>query len=717
MLKNKAIILILFILWFSCNLLFSQQENSSSEEIKIIAIYKEKIKDHIFALGNVEIHYNDIKIFADRAELNTETKDVNAEGNLTICFSGEEVVSGLEGRLNLDSYEGEIKKASGMLQPTFFYEAETIKRNNEDIYSFQKARMTSCTQPIPRWNFSCARATLKKNDYVEMWNSVLSIKRIPVFYIPYLRYPLNRERSTGFLMPQIGFSGAKGFSYTQSYYWIIKRNMDATFTGDFFSAKGLGSGLEYRYLFSGGVGGQLNLYYFNYMKGSEASSTAYLFRFKHNQPLPLKFNLVADIDYSSSFNFLREFDNDFRRAVVSNRSSQAYISKAWSYFNFNLRMARFETYFRENDTSIINYNLPSISFSSSKMKLFSPFYFSFSSAFSHWEYGWDSEYKAGTQRRSQNLSFSPELSFPYTSLPWLTINSSFSPQLNYYFQSYAPATSTIVDEPIFRANYEVKLDLVGPVFYKIYYANQGNARLKHVIEPSLSYCYESPVADSKRIITPWFFYRNNYIRYGLTNRFLVKEEKMPREVFALNISQTFYLSPENSPMQPYRVNGGIPEFSDIEANLRFYPARRYSLDVSAGFNPYYKTFSSLRLGASVGTPDDPAFLRVNWYKSTNPYYKEIIGYDVYWDRHQIGFSGGLKIPRLSLDTLAEVDFNIQERELLYTGLSFVYHYQCIDLKGDLKIFYFRDKPETQFRISFGLGNIGRTTDFFGGLLL
>ncbi len=715
MFRKKPAIFIIFGILFSWNLLFSQEKSSSSEEILIIANYKQRLNENVWlATGNVEIHYKDIKIFADRAELNTETKDVYAEGNLVIQFPGE-VVSGVEGRLNMDSNEGEIKKAFGMLQPIIFYEAETLERNNEDIYSLHKARMTYCTQRVPRWNFSCTRANIKKNDYIDMWNPVLSIKKIPVFYLPYLRYPLNKERSTGFLTPQIGFSGAKGFSYTQSYYWIVKRNMDATFTLDFFSARGLGGGLEYRYLFSGGVGGQLNLYYFNYMKGSETPSTAYMFRFKHNQPLPLKFNLVTDVDYSSSFSFLREFDNDFKRAVVSNRSSQAYISKAWSYFNLNLRVARFETYYRETDTSIINYNLPTVSFSSSKVKLFSPFYFSFSSSFSRWEYGWESEYKEGTERRSQNFNFSPELSFPFTALPWLTLNSSFSTHLNYYFQSYSPVINKIEDEPLFRTNYGADVELVGPVFYKIFYGSQGIARLKHIVEPYISYSYESPVADSSRIITPSFFYRNNYIRYGLTNRFLVKEEEMPREVLALNISQTFYLSPEDSPMQPYRVDSKIPEFSDLEANLRFYPARKYSLDASVGFNPYYRTFSSLRLGASVGAPDDPAFLRVNWYKSTNPYYKKQMGYEVYWDRHQIGFSGGLKIPRISLDSLAEVDFNIQERKLLYAGLSFIYHYQCLDLKGDLKIFYFRDKPETQFRISIGLGNIGRTSDFFGGL--
>lgn len=108
-------------------LLFCQQEGTSSEEITIIATYKEKIKERIFAAGNVEIHYRDIKIFADKAEINTETKDVYAEGNLVIQFPGE-VVSGVEGRLNMDSNEGEIKKAFGMLQPIIFYEAETLEK-------------------------------------------------------------------------------------------------------------------------------------------------------------------------------------------------------------------------------------------------------------------------------------------------------------------------------------------------------------------------------------------------------------------------------------------------------------------------------------------------------------------------------------------------------------------------------------------------------------
>jgi hypothetical protein len=163
-------------------------------------------------------------------------------------------------------------------------------------------------------------------------------------------------------------------------------------------------------------------------------------------------------------------------------------------------------------------------------------------------------------------------------------------------------------------------------------------------------------------------------------------------------------------MQGFEVNGKIPEFSDINGYLRYYPGTKQSIDFSMAFNPYHTRFSRLRLGANWGAPSDNLFLRVSWYKSLNPYFDNTWG-----ERHQVSFYTGFKIPKINLDALGTLDYNIKERKLLYTALSVVYHYQCIDFKADVKMFYFREKPEAQFGISIGLGNIGKTTDFFGGL--
>jgi hypothetical protein len=102
---------------------------------------------------------------------------------------------------------------------------------------------------------------------------------------------------------------------------------------------------------------------------------------------------------------------------------------------------------------------------------------------------------------------------------------------------------------------------------------------------------------------------------------------------------------------------------------------------------------------------------VNWFKSINPYRTTI----TLSNRHQINLFGSIKIPRLSLEAQAEVDYNILKGEMLYSAFVFLYHYQCIDISADLRIFYFRDTPETQFRLTISLGNIGKTTDFLGGI--
>lgn len=681
-----------------------------SDEIKIVARRTERVENRIFASGNVEVHYQDILLLADSVEIDTESREVYAEGNVSIHLP-REVLTAESVHFNLNTKTGEIENAHGMVQPTIFYKADSMEKKDGDVYSLTKADITSCTQPVPRWEFSCAKANFKKDEFVEMWSALMRIKNIPVFYIPYFRYPLGEERRTGFLMPQLGYSGTKGVVFSQGFYLNIQRNMDATFNFDYFSSRGLGGGLEYRYLFKDGIGGNLNFFYFRFTdrEMTEAVENAYILRLKHNQPLPFQFKLVADIDYQSSFDFLREFDNDAKRALISNRSSQVYLSRSWSYYNFSLRVSRFETFFREMDNSILRYYLPQVSFSSSRMEILGPLYFSFSSSLVRWEYGYRTAFEKGNQRKSQSLGFNPTLSLPISSIPWLTMKTDLTANFNYHFSSYFPNTTTVTNEPVFSQNYVFNTEFVGPVFSKVFYSG-GKPWLKHIIEPSFSYVYETPVADSDRIITTSYFRRAHYLQYSLTNRLLVKQDSSPREVFTMGVSQNYYLSPEDSPLQRYKINGEIPRFSDIYGYLRFYPAKNYSLDVSAGFNPYFTSFSSLRLGANLGVPSDSFFLRLNWYKSINLYRENIL-----WNRHQVGAQGGLKIPLLNLEAQGQVDFNIQKKELLYLGGMLVYHYQCLDFMADLKVFYFREKPEVQFRFTIGLGNIGKTTDILGGL--
>lgn len=685
-------------------------------EVRILARSQERAGERVYAAGDVEIHYGEFLLFADRVEYNLETKDVLAEGNV-VAQSGGGVIRAERVFYNLESGRATIERAAGLLQPSVLFEAESLERKQDDLYGLKKARLTACTQPNPRWSFGLSKGNLKKDDYIEMWDAVVRVKGVPVLYLPYLRYPL-KERATGFLMPQIGFAGEKGFSVSQSFYWAMASNMDATVGVDFYLARGTGAGLEYRYLFPGGTKGDLNLYYFIYKTQADGTKpgSSSIIRLNHTQALPLGFTLVANVDYQTSFTFLREFDNNFQRALSFTRTSQVYLSRSWRRFNLSARASRFETYFSQLDDSNVSTSLPQISFNVFKTKLFAPVYFSLATSFARSQYGWKSEYTAGTERRSSRLAVSPSLSLPWSSIPWITATTTVTANLSYYGQSLDPVSGGIVDTPLFTRNFVAAVEIVGPVFYRLFYGRDGRARLKNIIEPYVNYSYDSPTNAASRIVTNYGFFRYHQMSYGATSRFLFRGAGgRSTEVFSLALGQTYYFSPEDGPLSLFPVDGKPPRFSEATATLRFYPKARFSLDASAAYNPYYKNLSSLRLSATAGDKPGGDFLTVSWFTSRNSW---ITGVDpqliALYNRDQIGAFGGLRLPGLGLDLQLEADYNIKDRKLLYTGAQLTYHYQCLDILVDVRAFYFRAQADTQVRVSLGLGSIGKTLDFLGG---
>jgi len=694
----------------------SQAPAEAAAEVKILARSQERAGERVYAVGDVEIHYGDLLLFADRVEYDLETKDVLAEGNVVVQ-SGGEVIRGERIVYNLETGRGTIERASGLLEPSILFEAETLERRQADLFSLKKARVTACTQPNPRWSFGLSRANLKKDEYIEMWDAVVRVKNVPLLYLPYLRYPL-KDRATGFLLPRIGFAGEKGFSLSQSFYWAMAPNMDATIGVDLYLARGTGAGLEYRYLFPGGTKGDLNLYYFIYKKeaGGTRPGSSSIIRLNHTQDLPLGFTLVANVDYQTSFSFLREFDNNFQRALSYTRTTQAYLSRSWRRFNLSARASRFETYFSQLDDSNVSTSLPQLTFNVFKTRLFAPVYFSLATSFSRWQYGWKSEYEAGTERRSSRLAVSPSLSLPFSSIPWLTATTTVTANLNYYGQSLDPASGGIVDEPLFTRNLVAAVEIVGPVFYRLFTGRDGKARLKNIVEPFVNYSYDSPTNAADRIVTSYGFFRYHQMSYGLTSRFLFKGAgEKAAEVFSLGLGQTYYFSPEDGPLSLFPVDGRPPRFSEVTGTVRFYPQGKFSLDASAAYNPYYKNVSSLRMSATAGVKARGDFLTLTWFTSRNSW---VTGVDpaliALYNRDQVGAFGGLRLPGLDLDLQLEADYNIKDRKLLYTGAQATYHYQCVDILVDVRVFYFRDRPDTQVRVSLGLGSIGKTLDFLGG---
>jgi len=690
------------------------EETESPTKI-IKADHWEKTDNIINATGNVEIRCRDIILYADHVVYDEKTKDVLADGHVSLIQSGE-AFTAERLAFNIESGLGKADTVSGLVQPQYRYVSTVLERKTPDLFDLGKCRITGCSQPVPRWEFSASKASLLRHEYVKMWNPVLRIKNIPVLYLPYLKYPLNQERATGFLMPRIGYSPRKGFSLTQQFYLTLARNMDATFSLDYYSTKGFGGGVEYRYLFGAGSGGKLNAYYFAYSTPTTGvkPDNALILRWQHNQTLPGGIKFVAAVDYQNSFAFSREFDTDYARALVYNRSSQVYVTKSWAWANFSVRLGQFDTVLTNANLTVTRKSLPQVTFSTFKRKILGPVFFSLSSTFNNWEYGVPAQYNNGTEKKSSEFNFSPALSLPINTIPWFNLNLTAAGSVSYYGNSYDPVKKKTLEQNLLSGNYSLSMEFTGPIFYRIFTLAKTGTKIKHLIEPNITYHYESPTIDSDRIVTLYGrYFRYHYISYGLTNRVLIKKnapKAKATEIFTWGISQSYYFDPSQSPLSYYKLKDGtIPQFSDISSYVRFFPVGDFNLDFRAGYNFYVKTLSSVRASANLGTAAEDLYFSFAWYKSINPYYQTGI-YQIY-NREQIGVSGGVKI--FKLDLSGDFQYNIQTKKMLYANLTVAWDWQCFNFKVDAQAFFYRTIPDFQVRFSVGLGNITPSTNSLG----
>jgi lipopolysaccharide assembly outer membrane protein LptD (OstA) len=689
----------------------SEATDSSTKVIK--ADKWEKIGNIITATGNVEISNGEIILYADRVVYDEKTKDVTADGHVSV-IQGENAFTAEHLTFNMESGLGKAEKVAGLVQPQYRYESSVFERKTPDLFDLGKCRVTGCSQPVPQWEFSASHASFLRNEYVEMWNPVLRIKNIPILYLPYMRYPLNQRPETGFLMPRIGYSARKGFSLTQQFYLAVARNMDATLSLDYYSTAGIGGGLEYRYLFADGMGGQINAYYFAYKTPTTGvkPDNALLLRWTHNQKLPGNISFVANVDYQNSFSFTREFDNNYGRALSYNRSSQVYLTKSWGGANLSVRFNRSETSYATITQSYISQSLPQISFSTFKKRLLGPIYYSLSSTYNSWKFGTSSQYENGKETKSSELYFGPTIALPINTIPWFTLDLNATGHVSYYGNSRDPVTRKVIDKGLIGGNYVLSASLTGPILYRVYNFPGSGTKIKHMIEPNISYQFDSPTLNSNQIVTAWgYLFRYHDISYGLTNRVLIKKgDAQAKEVFTWGISQVYYFSPEKSPLSLYRLpDGSIPRFSMIQSYIRFYPGTKLNFDVAAGYYTYKSMLSNIRAAVTYGGPADDLYFSLSWYKSINPYYTDIL-----FDRQQIGISGGVKLPSLDVEALGEFEYNISQNKILYTGLSLAWNWQCLNFKVDAQEFFFRAKPEFQVHFSIGLGNITSSADSLTG---
>jgi LPS-assembly protein len=573
----------------------------------------ERAGSHLRFVGQVELeHDSGVKFFADEADLDTETNLVTAKGNVVLT-NAEGRISAERLEFNTRTQTGTFYQASGIISlgekaervqfgnqdPDIYFYGDKVEKIGPKKYRITRGGFTTCVQPTPRWELTSGSLTLNLQDYAVLRNTALRVKGVPVFYLPFMYYPIDEDqRSTGFLLPSYGTSTLRGQAISNAFFWAINRSHDVTIFHDWFTRTGQGYGSEYRYVTNPQSSGEFRIYRFD-QKATEFRDGDVIGTLPEKQSLEVRaaatqtiargLRARARVDYFSDVVSQQLYHQNLYDASRRSRIIQGAVSGAWGPYNASVAYDHNEL-FNDEHRSFLYGNTPRAAAGVAPTPLFGRLmYASATSEFANLPYRSevDGVPVPSDDRGLMRMEVAPLVRVPFSRWTFLTLNTSAAYRLTRFSESLN-ADGIQVPEPFTRSYFDVRADAVGPVFTKIWDAAPGSRaeRYKHVIEPAFNFQQITPIENFRR--TPLLSNTADFViggagrlTYGLTNRLLRRDRPREgalsgaREFLSISLQQTYYSDNEVSQFDPTYSSSSTArkpvDLSPVALTVRYSP--------------------------------------------------------------------------------------------------------------------------------------------------
>ncbi|ATG73069.1 LPS assembly protein LptD [Zobellella denitrificans] len=272
--------------------------------------------------GDVRVEQGARQFGADYVELEQQSRDVRAEGNIhftdgTITVESDHTLTG-----NLNTKDTELDQARYQLHGDPGRGQARRVRMTEDTnrVDLSGASYTTCPPNEEAWQLRASSVRVEQDEvFGEAWNAVLWLGDVPVFYFPYIKFPVKDERQSGLLYPSFDLSSEHGTDIRLPYYWNIAPNYDATLTPRYMEKRGTAAQLEFRYL---PVEGQSGTLYGEYLDSDDKLADSewrdrarWLFNWRHHARFDPDGHWRANVDYTKVAGWDYAYVDDFSPPV------------------------------------------------------------------------------------------------------------------------------------------------------------------------------------------------------------------------------------------------------------------------------------------------------------------------------------------------------------------------------------------------------------------
>jgi len=650
--------------------------------IKADSLSYDQAKDTYQATGNVELLWDGYSLYSDMASLRQGKSEAEATGKVKLVKGADTLTCERLG-IDLSTETGEaVNGALFVKRNNFHLSGAKLSKVGEQEYRLENGEFTTCDGEQPSWKFTASDMDVTLDGFAKGQNATFYVGALPLFYFPYLTFPVGHERQSGFLFPRLGSSTQKGVFADIPYYWVISPSQEATFDLDIQTKRGVGTGFEYKYLRPSESKGDLRGYLiYDFQKNKERGNFVVL----QNETISPSLSFKSDVDLALDRNFYRDYgdiNGDYNRQYLNSTVALTW-RRQTSLLNGELRYVDDLT--ADSNRSTLQ-KLPEISFTTIGEKLGNtPFHVAIASDFTNF-------YRGSSEQQGQRLELHPSATI-YSTLPGgldLTARGGYLVRLYNSYGGDAPN--------IYRGDGLADASLaVSSTLARNFDTDWGELRrLRHVLVPEVGYVF---VQEKNQNSLPNYDFHDRVLGeqmlvWSLTNYFTGKfigkdDQPVNRDVGWLRLSQGYQLSGSRRDLLSL-VDEGHP-YTDIKIEAKVTPASGYSLNYDSQYDVYNTRFNTNNVA-----------LELNDGKGN------LFGLGYRYSRDAVDYIEGKLGVALVKPFIFHYTgrYSIDKGGFLESNVDMEYKHQCWSM-----IFSYRERlTDREFFVNFvlaGLGSVGR----------
>jgi len=322
-----------------------------ADQVEFYAKHLDSEGNKVVAEGDVLVIYQDAYISADRATYDRNSTELELFGNVTILKGNEYQLVGEHMKLNMQKKERQIN-------PFFLLEKESklwVSAQNsttcESTFNIESGIVSGCDPEDPMWEIYFSSSDYNdETKWLNLYNARFHIGGIPLFYLPYFGYSMDKRRRSGLLMPSFGISGSEGAYYEQPIYIVLGDQVDVEIRPQMRSLRGQGLYGTLRFVDSKDSKGRFDIGYFGekesyFQEHNLQNDEHYGFSFNYENSRVLQNWLGLDLEGQSGLYSDVQWMNDVDYINLSSNDTISNVTSNQVYSRINLFYAEEDNYY------------------------------------------------------------------------------------------------------------------------------------------------------------------------------------------------------------------------------------------------------------------------------------------------------------------------------------------------------------------------------------